>query len=591
MGDGEAADPWAEYDAERQGRSPVTASVSRFAFYGRCSTEDLQDPETSYNWQLMAAQSAILPVEGRIVAKYFDTGLSRSVPWKRRPEASRLLDDMRDPNRRWEAVVVGESQRCWYGSQFSDVAPLAQDRGVIIWLPDVGGPYDPDNPTHQMLMSVNGGMSRGERQRVQERVRLAMASQVRLAGRHQGGRPPYGYETVSAGPHPNPRKAAEGFTLRKLEPVPDRATHVQWIFAEYLDGASPRSIARALNERGVLCPSAADPARNPHRPKDGWQTSTVMAILRNPKYTGFQVWGRWHKEEHLLDPEDPSMGYVSRLMRSDAAPTRSLAMAHEPIISVDTFVRTQEEISQRAAAAARSKRYRPRERVAKPGLLFQGRILCAHCGRKMAGEERRYGVRYRCRVRDVTGVTKNGHPQTASISQALVAAPVKRWIVDILAIGNIEATTERLVDAQHQAPALDPRHGAISAEIEQEKVRLGNLVEAVASGADVQALREALIASQTRLGELVSELTEVADRDAASRVPNPPHDAIRRRVEKASALTQQIQIDGDDASWKELFAHLGIKLIYDSTSRVVRCELLGEQRGFKGQLPLRTLWT
>ena len=65
--------------------------MSRFAFYGRVSTEDQQDPAASRGWQLSRAESLIAPHDGRIVAEYFDVGLSRSLPWQRRPEAARLL--------------------------------------------------------------------------------------------------------------------------------------------------------------------------------------------------------------------------------------------------------------------------------------------------------------------------------------------------------------------------------------------------------------------------------------------------------------------------------------------------------------------
>ena len=66
-----------------------------------------------------------------------------------------------------------------------------------------------------MLMGMLGGMSESERQHVQARVRAAMDVQVINEGRHQGGRAPYGYCVVDGGPHPNPRKAAEGYRLRR----------------------------------------------------------------------------------------------------------------------------------------------------------------------------------------------------------------------------------------------------------------------------------------------------------------------------------------------------------------------------------------
>jgi site-specific DNA recombinase len=62
-----------------------------FAFYGRVSTEDQQDPQASYDWQITRARQLIEPRGGVIVAGYFDIGLSRALPWQRRPQASRLL--------------------------------------------------------------------------------------------------------------------------------------------------------------------------------------------------------------------------------------------------------------------------------------------------------------------------------------------------------------------------------------------------------------------------------------------------------------------------------------------------------------------
>jgi site-specific DNA recombinase len=70
----------------------------RFAFYGRVSTEDQQDPESSRAWQLHRSQQLIQPHGGILVAEYFDCGHSRSLSWKRRPEASRLLAALRHPD-------------------------------------------------------------------------------------------------------------------------------------------------------------------------------------------------------------------------------------------------------------------------------------------------------------------------------------------------------------------------------------------------------------------------------------------------------------------------------------------------------------
>jgi site-specific DNA recombinase len=228
--------------------------MKRFAFYGRVSTEDQQDPESSKAWQLARA-TQLISSEGQVVVEYFDIGQSRSLPWKRRPEAARLLAD---------------------------------HDGVELWVPEVGGAVDPGSDAHDLVMALYGGMSKGERNRIKIRVRSAMASQA-AEGRFLGGRPPYGYRLADGGPHPNPGKAANGQRLHYLEPDPATAPIVERIFAEYLAGSGIYAIAEGLTRDGVPCPSAADPKRNSHRSGIAWSKGAVRAILRNPRYTGREV--------------------------------------------------------------------------------------------------------------------------------------------------------------------------------------------------------------------------------------------------------------------------------------------------------------
>ena len=71
--------------------------MTRFAFYGRVSTEDQQDPESSRAWQLARSRALIEPQGGRIVVEYFDIGVSRSLPWQRRAQANALLGGAPSP--------------------------------------------------------------------------------------------------------------------------------------------------------------------------------------------------------------------------------------------------------------------------------------------------------------------------------------------------------------------------------------------------------------------------------------------------------------------------------------------------------------
>ncbi len=159
---------------------------------------------------------------GVIVAEFFDIDKSRSIPPQRRPEGSKLLAALADPDRGFEAVVVGEPQRAFYGNQFGNTFPLFEHYGVPLWVPEIGGPINPANDAHDMIMSTSGSLSKGERNRIRVRIRAAMAAQAQMEGRYLGGRPPYGYVLIDAGPHPNPAKAADGkrlYVLAKDEPA------------------------------------------------------------------------------------------------------------------------------------------------------------------------------------------------------------------------------------------------------------------------------------------------------------------------------------------------------------------------------------
>jgi site-specific DNA recombinase len=193
---GDALAAWAEGVAVR--RAGVRGrGCLRFAFYGRVSTEDWQDPVTSRARQLA---QAVMLVAGRgvIVAEFFDTGHSRTLAWARRPQAAALAD----PDRGWDAIVIGEYERAFYGSQYALMAPLFEHYGISLWVPEVGGRVDWHAEDHEETMLALGLSSKREITRTRVRVRTAMASQTLEQGRYLGGRPPYGYRARRRRPPP-----------------------------------------------------------------------------------------------------------------------------------------------------------------------------------------------------------------------------------------------------------------------------------------------------------------------------------------------------------------------------------------------------
>jgi DNA invertase Pin-like site-specific DNA recombinase len=281
----------------------------RFAFYGRMSTEDFQDKLSSARWQRDFAEE-LTTGHGTIVADFFDVGVSRRLPWRKRPQAARLLAALADPDRSFDAIVIGEFERAIFGDQLDQLAPIFQRHDMQVWLPELSGPIDFSDPMHLALLKLLAVHSKREVLRARYRALASMRAQVCQQGRNIGGRLPYGYRLVDAGPHPNRAHARWGRRQQRLEPDPATAPHVRWIFNQRLQGHSVASIARTLNEQNVPCPSAADAVRNPHRAGKAWQLNTVAAILANPRYTGRQVWNRQHTDHNPNDHADDLLGRV-----------------------------------------------------------------------------------------------------------------------------------------------------------------------------------------------------------------------------------------------------------------------------------------
>lgn len=227
-----------------------------------------------------------------------------------------------------------------------------------------------------------------------------MRVQVRDQGRHLGGRPPYGYRLVDAGPHPNAVHAGWGRRLLRLDPDPVTAPHVRWMFAQRLAGHSCADIARTLNRRGIPAPSALDLDHNTCTGAR-WSVRTVATILANPRYTGRQVWNR-HSIDHqeaLPGDKHTSAGPVRR-----ANPTTdwviSTHAAHPALVSEADFVRVQQIRATPVPQDGSIRRYR-----------LTGLVVCTSCGRRAEGHWVHGRAGYRCRHGQATGA---GRPQGAA---------------------------------------------------------------------------------------------------------------------------------------------------------------------------------
>ena len=470
----------------------------RFALIARTSTDDLQDPADSLRWQTDTATRLIAPY-GEIVATYHDIDKSRSLPWERRPEATRVLRELRNPNRGWDALVIAEPQRAFSGTQFEGILFQFAHFGVGLWVPELGGPVDVNNDGHYMSLSNYGTMSRAERNRTRLRVANAMRAHAK-AGRWLGGRPPYGYRLVEIGPHPNPSKAASGARLHQLAPDPETAPVVQRIFALYAAGAGYKQIATKLTLEGVPSPSAHDPKRNPHRPGHAWAMSAVRAILTNPRYLGHQVSGRTRKKDVLLDPDTPALGHVTRQEwqpRDDWV--TSAAQAYDAIVDRSLWhqVQTLLASNRRSNAGAGSRRARAGVRRADPSRYpLAGLVVCDACGKKLQGNTVRGHSFYRCQLSLDYPSPTTDHQRSLSVREDRLLAHVDRWLSGLFAPGNIEATATAIVTADAEGRHEDPAVARARITLLECERKLAKHLDGLEAGIPADVIASRIAATQ-----------------------------------------------------------------------------------------------
>lgn len=341
-----------------------------------------------------------------------------------------------------------------------------------------------------------------------------MAAQVLIDGKHQGGRAPYGYVVIDAGPHPNPRKAQEGYRLRVLAFDEVAAPVVERIFGLYLEGLGQKAIAAILNIEHVPCPSAHTPSQNRHRTMDGWQHGTVRAILDNPRYTGYAIYGRWQKVEELLDPDDVAAGHVVRFRRSAQAKivVRSREPAHPAIISVEDFARVQLLMRSRRSPGPTNYSKRDRNRVTEPRVCV-----------------------FRSRIR--------------------LTRPINKWIARLFSPAHLETTVAALVGADEEDQS-EEQTAVARQRIAEAEATMKRLQRALEAGRDPDGLTSQYNAAalDKRAAEAALAAIEPAQRLTA--------DDIRKMLSELGDMAKVLD-SANREDLAELYKALDLVISYD----------------------------
>lgn len=270
----------------------------RFAWWGRVSTDDQQDPTLSLPRQLHNSRAA-MPSDAAIVAHFYDVESGRkdlslrgrgsaheqfAIPIPRDGGIQDLLREAADPSRRFDAVICESIERIARRTYFgTKIEHDLEQSGVLLCAADEPIVLNGKRATTILTRRVKQSVAEWYVLEILEKSWDGTCEHTR-----QGwniGRPPYGYVAHKV-PHPVPSKRAAGAFKTKLVPDETRAAVVYQIFNwRTAEGLGYAAIQDRLNSDLSRYPPPA--ATAPSRTRDLWSRSSARDVLRNPKYTGW----------------------------------------------------------------------------------------------------------------------------------------------------------------------------------------------------------------------------------------------------------------------------------------------------------------
>jgi DNA invertase Pin-like site-specific DNA recombinase len=401
----------------------------RVAFLGRTSTEDQQDPRQSLLRQLGNAKTAI-PASWVIVAHFYDVESGRmelearghgenyerfDIPIARDGGIAGLLDEATHPGRRFD-VVICESVARVARRTFEGLSIERELERAEVPLFAANEPITLSGSRAQRILQrrINQSVAEYEVLNTLEQSWGGLCTHVREGWNI--GKPPHGYKAKTFR-HPNPTKAAKGQIKTRLEPDDVRGeTVTQIALWRYHEGLGYDTIADRLNADPTKYPPPEPPGKQ--RARGAWGKTSVYEILRNPKYTGYQVFNRRASRSRRGKVNDP----VKWVWSTEPA--------HEPLIPKWMYdVLNARRQAKRGSRDGNDKNTHPETRRT---YVLRGIVFCG-CGRRMFGNHRHNAAYYMCWPRNNNRGRPDkyaGHPKATYIREDAVLDAVARFFAD-----------------------------------------------------------------------------------------------------------------------------------------------------------------
>lgn len=519
----------------------------RFAFYGRLSTTDKQDPALSFPSQRKACERKVADLGGEITCEFSD---QESGAKQDRPGWSALTQEARDvEGRRFDAVVIYSTSRLARDRLYAALFERElQKVGVAIHY--AMGAGDPETPEGKVFIGMQQLWDQFERDKLSRETKRGMR-EASEQGYRVGGRAPYGYRRCEQ-ELPEEHKGDRDKRRVTLEPEPDEASVVREIFEQFVvQKMSPKAIAEALNQPGgPPSPRHVDSARNV---RGHWAASTIRAMLKNPVYTGHTVWNRLDFTE-----AKQAGGGARKRTREEWVVAED---THLAIVDDALFEAAQERFADgpRGSGSAH----------AKHSYVLSGLVRCCtgHQPLSMAGKRRKghtyYVCEYAARYGGSAALEAHDGQKFVSIREDRVLRLVLRFfeqrIFGPLRIERLEkqlraqARSERR-DGKLAGTRLRKQIAEVDRKIKAQVVALEEGVEPELVSERIAELRGDREAFEDALAELGGEREEAEDDELAEQLTRIPD-----LSESLAGASPEVQ--------RQVFQAFDLQVVYDKTGQ------------------------
>lgn len=314
-----------------------------------------------------------------VLHEYVDQSKSATDKTKVRPAYDEMVRDYEAGS--FDAIVCYDLDRLTrQPRQLEDWIDAAEDRGLK--LITANGEADLNTDGGRLYARVKAAVARGEVERKSARQSAAHVQRA-SQGRPPKGVRPFGYAIDGSVVPAEAEVVAQLFKLFAVQDGPSLAA-----LAAGLSGKEARHIPQSLHHVQRFTRTLAI-ERNERRAEDGldprpvpedgpWSSSTVLGILRNPRYAGWSVY-----TDRRDRTKNKRRSWYAQVMRDENGDR--IKGQWEPIVEEATWLAVQERLDM-------PERVTNRTGSTSRKHLGSGLFLCGICGKPVKA----HGARYRC---------------------------------------------------------------------------------------------------------------------------------------------------------------------------------------------------